>query len=222
MSYLEEKFQVPFVGSHMPIGIENTGLWLRGVASKLGLENIAEGIITQEEEDLRESLVPILPLLKDKTVMLSAGEVRTLSTAVLAEELGLKVLAVRPYHYDQFGEPEVERLEKINPHIRLNVATAQPFEAVNILKRVKPDLYIGHNSDNVWAAKCGCAILPIYGSNNIYSGYAGVFDVARRIHRHLENTSFNEKLVKNVRQPYRESWYQEDPYKYIKKGELAA
>ncbi|MDR1110767.1 MAG: nitrogenase [Deltaproteobacteria bacterium] len=222
MSYLEKRYAVPYVGSHMPIGIENTGNWLRGVAAKVGQEAAAERIIAQEEAELGRALEPLRPKLKGKTCVLSAGEIRTLSTARLVQELGLEVLAVRPYHYDPFGQPEVERLSDVNPGIRLNVATAQPFEAVNILNRVEPDLYIGHNSDNVWAAKCGTAVLPIYGSNAIYSGYAGVFDVARRIHRHLENNSFNERLVKNVRQPYRESWYAEDPYKYIIGAELTA
>jgi nitrogenase molybdenum-iron protein alpha chain len=222
MGYLEEKFGVPFVGKQMPIGIENTGTWLRHVASRLGLESTAERIIAAEESELRTALAPLLPRLKGKTAMLSAGEIRTLSTAVLLQELGMEILAVRPYHYDEFGAAEIERLTEINPDIRLNVATAQPFEAVNIINRAKPDLYIGHNSDNVWAAKCGAAIMPIYGTNAIYSGYSGAYDIARRIHRHLANTSFNEKLSKNVRQPYRESWYAENPYKYIKGGELSA
>ncbi|MDR1916216.1 MAG: hypothetical protein LBQ58_06560 [Synergistaceae bacterium] len=218
MGYLEERFGVPFVGSQMPIGIENTGTWLRHAAGRLGLEDIAERVIASEEAELNKALEPILPSLKGRTAMLSAGEVRTLATAVLLQELGMEILAVRPYHYDEFGAVDVEHLARINPAIKLNVATAQPFEAVNMINRAKPDLYIGHNSDNVWAAKCGAAILPIYGTNSIYSGYAGAYDIARRIKRHLANTSFNEKLSRNVRHPYRESWYAEDPFKYIKQG----
>ena len=222
MSYLEEKFGVPFVGSQMPIGIANTETWLRQVAAKLGLEETAERVIESEAAELNKALEPILPSLKGRTAMLSAGEIRTLATAVLLQELGMEIVAVRPYHYDEFGTVEVEKLADINPSIRLNVATAQPFEAVNIINRAKPDFYIGHNSDNVWAAKCGVPILPIYGTNSIYSGYAGAYDIARRIRRHLANTSFNDKLSRNVRHPYRESWYAEDPFKYIKRGELSA
>ncbi|MDR3233742.1 MAG: hypothetical protein LBT46_08800 [Planctomycetaceae bacterium] len=216
MTYLNEKFGVPFVGGQMPIGIENTSIWLRQIAEKLGLEDTAERIIQSETEELHRALQPLLPELKGKTAMLSAGEIRTLATAVLLQELGMDILAVRPYHYDEFGGTEIGKLEKVNPKIRINVATAQPFEAVNLIYRNKPDIYIGHNSDNVWAAKCGVSILPIYGTNSIYSGYAGAYDVARRICRHLKNTAFNEHLAKSVRQPYKESWYAEDPFKYIK------
>jgi nitrogenase molybdenum-iron protein alpha chain len=219
MTYLEQKFGVPFVGGQMPIGIENTSLWLRQVAKKLGLTDAAERIIKSETDELNQSLKPLLPYLKGKTAMLSAGEIRTLATAVLLQELGMEILAVRPYHYDQFGGVEIEKLEKINPKIRINVATAQPFEAVNLIYRTKPDIYIGHNSDNIWAAKCGVAVLPIYGTNSIYSGYAGAYDIARRLKRHLKNSSFNEHLSKHARQPYKEFWYSENPFKYIQGGD---
>jgi len=219
MTYLYEKFGVPFVGGQMPIGIENTSIWLRQIAEKLGLQDAAERIIKSETEELNRALQPMLPHLKEKTAMLSAGEIRTLATAVLLQELGMEILAVRPYHYDEFGGTEITKLQKINPRIKINVATAQPFEAVNLIYRKKPDIYIGHNSDNIWAAKCGVSILPIYGTNSIYSGYAGAYDIARRIKRHLKNTAFNEHLAKHVRQPYKESWYAEDPFKYIKGDE---
>jgi nitrogenase molybdenum-iron protein alpha chain len=218
MSYLREKFGVPFVEGQMPIGIENTSLWLRNIAAHFGLSAAAEKIIKTETEELEAALAPIRPLLEGKKAMLSAGEVRTLATAVLLQELGLDILTVRPYHYDEFGEVEIKKLAKVNPGIKVNVATAQPFEAVNLIFRTKPDIYIGHNADNVWAAKCGTSVLPIYGTNSIYSGYAGAYDVARRLKRHFKNTVFNEKLAENVRQPYRESWYCEDPFKYIKEG----
>ncbi len=218
MTYLKERFGVPYIGGQMPIGIENTGIWLRQVAKFFGLEAAAEKIIEEEKRELNRALEPILYHLKGKTAMLSAGEIRTLSTAVLLQELGLEILAVRPYHYDEFGGTETAKLEKTDPNIVINVATAQPFEAVNLIRRRKPDVYIGHNSDNVWAAKCGCSILPIYGAGNIYSGYAGAFDVARRLYRHFKNTAFNDRLAEYVRQPYKESWYQKNPFHYIKGG----
>lgn len=215
INYLKEKFNVPYVSGQMPIGIENTSIWLRQVAAFFGLEKAAEKIIDSETKELNKALEPIRKNLKGKTAMLSAGEMRTLATAVLLQELDMEILAVRPYHYDEFGAVEIEKLERIDPKIRINVATAQPFEAVNLIKRAKPDIYVGHNSDNIWAAKCGAAVLPIYGTANVYSGYAGAFNIARRLNRILKNTVFNRKLSENTRQPYRNSWYSEDPFKYI-------
>ena len=89
----------------------------------------------------------------------------------------------------------------------------------NLAFLAKPDIYIGHNSDNIWAAKRGVSILPIYGTNSIYVWYAGAYDIARRIKRQFKNPAFNGHLAANVRQPYRESWYSQYPFKYIKGGE---
>jgi nitrogenase molybdenum-iron protein alpha chain len=60
--------------------------------------------------------------------------------------------------------------------------------------------------------------MPIYGGNFTYLGYAGAFDIARRLNRILKNTSFNKKLKENVRQPYYKNWYKEEPFKYIVAG----
>ncbi|MDR0817077.1 MAG: nitrogenase [Clostridiales Family XIII bacterium] len=220
LDHMKEIYGVPYISGQIPIGIENTNIWIRQVAAALGIEDIGERLIKSETEELKSALEPILPALKGKTAMLSAGEIRTLSTAVLLQEYGMDILAVRPYHYDQFGAVEIEKLEKINPEIRINVATAQPFEAVNIIKRVQPDVYIGHNSDGVWAAKCGAVVLPIYGNGFVYCGYAGAYDIAKRIKRHLSNNSFNVKLSQHVRQPYKEDWYEQDPFSYIKESEV--
>jgi nitrogenase molybdenum-iron protein alpha chain len=153
--------------------------------------------------------------LKGKKAMLSAGEVRTLATAVWLKELGLEIVAVRPYHYDEFGEPALDSLIEKDSELQVNVGTVQPFETANIIEKNKPDIYLGHNSDNIWAAKSGIPIFPIYGGPNTFVGYAGAFDLARGINRVLKNPAFNKNLRKNVRQPYYSNWYTDQPYKYI-------
>jgi hypothetical protein len=89
----------------------------------------------------------------------------------------------------------------------------------DIIEKNKPDIYLGHNSDNVWAAKSGIPVLPAYGGPNTYVGYLGAFDLARCINRVLKNPTFNKKLSKNVRQPYFKDWYTDQPYKYIVQGD---
>lgn len=220
VKFLEESYGVPYSIGHMPIGIASTSDWLREAAGNLGLADAAERIIAAEVAELEEALAPLRAQLAGKTAVVSAGEVRTLAVGALLDELGMRVLAVRPYHYDEFGEAALSRLTKVNPDITVNVATMQPFEASNILEREKPDIYIGHNADNVWAAKHGIPALPIYGGPNTYMGYAGVFDFARRLVRQLSNTSFNKHLAESVRTPYDPSWYTSDPFSLITDGSV--
>jgi nitrogenase molybdenum-iron protein alpha chain len=221
VTFLEEKFGVPYVLRHMPLGIANTSDWIRGVAEALGKEEVAEKLIARETAELEEALAPLRAKLAGKTAVISAGEVRSLSIGTLLHELGMRTLAVRPYHYDQFGAPAAERLIEVEPTLMVNVATMQPYEAVNIVQRTRPDIYIGHNADNVWAAKHGIPCLPVYGGPNTYMGYAGVFDIARRLARKLANPSFNRRLGENVRSPFSESWFESDPFSLVADLECA-
>lgn len=215
VEFLRDTYGVPYLLQHMPIGIKQTSDWLRGAAKHFGLEEIAERFIEREETELNAALDPLREKLAGKAAIISAGEVRTLSVGVLLQELGMRVIAVRPYHYDQYGAEAAGRLTKLDPKITVDVATNQPFESSALIARERPDIWIGHSADNVWAAKHGVPALPIYGGNNTYMGYAGVFDFARRIARQLSNPSFNRHLAEHVKTPYDPTWYEADPFSLI-------
>ena len=215
VTFLEERFGVPYVLRHMPIGIAATSDWIRAAAAPLGLEEVAEGLIAREVAQLERALVPIKKKLAGKTAVISAGEVRTLSVATLLHELGMQTLAIRPYHFDHFGEPAAERLGAIDQNLTVNVATMHPYEEVNLLERVRPDVYIGHQADGISAAKRGIPVLPVYGGTNTYMGYTGVFDFARRLVRKLSNPSFNRHLAEHAVSPYSSAWLADDPFSLI-------
>lgn len=218
LKHLQEKYGVPYVIGNMPIGIESTNEWLRNIARFFHLEDITESFIAQETSELEKALAPLRENLRGKKVMISSGEIRALSTAVLAQELGMDVVSVRPYHYDEFGEQALDRLTRNQGDVTVNVATVHPYETANIIEKTKPDVYLGHISDSVWAAKLGVPVVPIFHSAYTYMGYTGVFDVARRINRVLKNPSFNKHLRGNVKQPYYQNWFREDAFSFIKRG----
>jgi nitrogenase molybdenum-iron protein alpha chain len=212
---LQERYGVPYLLKNMPIGRRATSDWLRDIAAFFNLQDEADAIIAKEEAELNAALAPFLERFKGKKAMLSAGEVRVLSTAVYLKELGMEIVAVRPYHFDEFGEHALSSLAESQPDVLVNVATVHPFESVNIIEKTKPDIYLGHSSDNVWAAKSGVSVLPVYHSGYTYIGYAGAFDIARRIDKVLGNPAFNRNLAERVKQPYFASWLKEDPFAFI-------
>ena len=222
LSYLEERFGVPPLIQHMPIGIENTGLWLRDVAARFGREEHAEQIIAQEEKELSAALAEFRPLFAGKKVFISAGEFRALATARLLEELGFQVVGIRSFHHDEFAEVEYEKLAKSSSEdYVIDIANVQPFEEANLLRRLKPDLFLGHANGNGTAAKLGIPTHVIYNTGLAYIGYKGVYEIARRLHRLLKNPVYNRKLADNVRLPYRDEWYGTAPFAYITKGGAA-
>ncbi|GHV52654.1 oxidoreductase nitrogenase component 1 [Deltaproteobacteria bacterium] len=216
VKHLQAKYGVPYILKHMPVGINNTSLWLRDIADFFGEREKADRFIERETAELEKALAPLRANLAGKKAMLSAGEVRTLATAVWLKELGLEITAVRPYHYDEFGEVDLQKLVADGDTVTVNVATVHPFESVHLLTNNPPDIYLGHNSDTIWAAKQGISILPIYGGANTYVGYQGAFDIARRVNMALKNTSFNRNLSGHVRQPYNNDWFQAEPFAYIR------
>ena len=116
MQHLQEKYGIPYLLKHMPIGIENTHLWLREIAAFFGVQEQAETLIASEERELRAALAPLLPLFAGKTVFVSAGEFRALATSNLLLELGFELVGLRSFHHDAFAEGEYDKLIAKSTH----------------------------------------------------------------------------------------------------------
>ncbi|QXE91388.1 nitrogenase component 1 [Geomonas subterranea] len=218
LTFLEERYGIPYLIDTMPIGIRNTGRWLRAVAARFGLEEQAERVIAAEEAELERALSDYRPPLAGKRVYLGGGEMRVAATAMLMHELGCEVVGFRAHHYDEFGDDLYLTAAQDRPGMEVNVATTQTFELANLIERAQPDLYLGHSGSNAWVAKLGVPTLPIFSAPQTYLGYLGVFEVARRAVRLTANRAFQEQLRRHTRQPYRESWYRNDPFAYITDG----
>ncbi|MBJ6802276.1 nitrogenase component 1 [Geomonas propionica] len=216
LGYLQERFNVPSIIKHMPIGIENTSLWIRDVAKVFGFEEQAERLIAAEEAELREALAEFRPLFQGKKVFVSAGEFRALATARLLQEIGLEVVGIRSFHHDHFAEVEYEKLAReAKTDYVVDIANVQPFEEANLLNRLKPDLFLGHANGNMTAAKLGIPTHVIYNTGLAYIGYRGVYELARRLHRQLSNPAYNRNLAENLRLPYSDAWYEAEPFSYL-------
>jgi nitrogenase molybdenum-iron protein alpha chain len=216
LGYLQERFNVPSIIRHMPIGIENTSLWLRDVAAVFGEEEQAERLIAAEEAELKKALDEFRPLFSGKKVFISAGEFRALATAKLLQEIGFEVVGIRSFHHDEFANGEYEKLaaDSKTDYV-VDIANVQPFEEANLLKRLKPDLFLGHANGNMTAAKLGIPTHVIYNTGLAYIGYRGVYEIARRLHRQLKNPAYNHNLAENTRLPYSDKWYASEPFSYI-------
>ncbi|MDR3153913.1 MAG: nitrogenase component 1 [Deltaproteobacteria bacterium] len=219
LGHLEEKYGVPRVIRHMPIGIGNTSSWLADVGEALGLGAEARAAAAREEEALREALSGYLPLFAGKRAFISAGEYRSLATASLLKELGFKVCGIRSFHFDSFAETELGKLSGDGEAFVFNVANVQPFEEANLLRRLRPDLFLGHMHGNSTASRLGIPCQVIYNTGYGYLGYRGAWDLARRLARKLSRPGLYRRLGRFGRLPYRESWYSQEPFSRIRAGE---
>lgn len=220
VDYLHTEYGIPFVLKDMPIGLENTRNWLLDIAGKFGLEKEALALIEAEEARARKAVERFLPALQGIRVFLSAGEFRALVTGGLFQELGMEIVGVRSYHHDEFGTDFYGRLVngQQGQDFPVDIANFQPFELVNLLQQVKPELFAGHIWDNAWAARLGYPTITIFRIFDYYVGYRGFYEVAKKAARILRNHSFNANLSRNVADAYRPEWYEQNAFKYIKSG----
>jgi len=219
VEHLKTKYNIPFILRTIPVGVKYTNRWIEDIAKFFGLEEEAQRFIAQETKLLEEALEPYRALFKGKRVVIGGGEIRVVANAELLTYLGFQVVGMRAYHYDQFADEMLEEVAE-SDKVPFNVATGQPFEQANLLANLKPDLYVGHVNNNGWAGKQGIPVLPIFHQSNIFLGYTGVFEFARRLARVLRNSSFNRNLGENTKLPYFENWYEKDAFSYIDEGNV--
>jgi nitrogenase molybdenum-iron protein alpha chain len=180
LGFLKEKYGIPYLICGMPLGFAATGKWFRAVAEHFGLEDKAEKLIAAEERELREAIAPMLPLVKGKTVLVCGGIVRSSAEAVMLKELGLKVIAMRGYHYDSGVDPLLEELAEELPEMPIAVSN-QLFELLNQVKRLKPDLVLSHAGTQGHLAKAGVTSIQLFDVEKACFGYTGIFRLLRRI-----------------------------------------
>ncbi|EGO61874.1 nitrogenase component 1 [Acetonema longum] len=214
VEHLRDLFGIPFILNTIPIGVKNTNKWILDIAGHFGLEEQAKQLISRENAELEEAIAPFRPQFQGKRVLACAGEIRVIATAEMLQYLGMEVIGLRAYHYDQFADNLLDDLAN-REKIPINVATGQPFEQANLIEKLKPDVYLGHVNNNGWAARHGLPVLPIFQQSNNYMGYNGTFEVARRLARILRNPAFNRNLSQNNDQPYFDHWFKEEPFSYI-------
>ena len=221
VEHLKTMYNIPFVVDTIPIGRKNTDRWLRRIAAHFGIEDETERLIKAEHQYLEEALNPYRKILKGKRAYLLGGEVRILATAEVLQDLEIEVVGFKAHHYDRFVEPIFEALHDVDD-VLFSVATNQPFESSNIISKLKPDILVAHVGGNNIASRHGLPLLPLFGPQYNYCGYSGVFEIARRLAKKFRNAEFNRQLSLNVPLPFKKTWYEQDPFSYIKSVPLSS
>ncbi|MDR2005771.1 MAG: hypothetical protein LBP78_00790 [Acidaminococcales bacterium] len=215
LKYIHKEFNIPYVIDTMPIGKKATARWLLKIAEHFGQVERARLLIQKEEAELEQALESYREILKGKRVYVSGGEVRIFVTAEVLTDLGMEIAGFKGHHIDEFVRPVMEGLPDIDD-IYINIASQHPFEQVNIVKRLNPDLLVIHTGSGNITAKHGLPVLPLFGPGYNYMGYSGVFEIARRLRRIITNNQFNRNMQKYRPAPYRSEWYAKEPSAYIK------
>ncbi len=213
MKELEEDYQIPFSHTVMPIGIRNTDKWYRGIAALFGKEAEAEEYIEREHARVLPEIEKIKQRLQGKRVFICGGTGRSFAAAALIDDFGMQLVGLETPTYDDDAQIDIEYLNEIHKDYIIDIANMQPFEQVNIVNRLKPDVFIGVPS---WSARLGIPTTHVLDMKRPTMGYDGILYLGNKIADQIENPGFNKKLEKHARLPYKKTWYESDPLKFIK------
>lgn len=216
LGHLKEKFGTDYLIDTLPIGIKNTNQWIRKIAAYFHLEEEAEKVIQEENEELEAALEPFKKVLKGKRVFVGGGETRIITTAEFFYSLGMELVGVKAHNVDRFVEDIIDDIDV--PKLVVEVAAGMPAEELNLLRKLKPDLYIGHLNANGWVSKLGIPNFPLFGQQLNYMGYSGAYELARKAAKILKNTSFVKRVSENLSLPLTKEWYQKDISDNIKEA----
>jgi len=209
---LRDVFSIPYVNQPRPAGVAATGRWLIAAGQALGIEDAARALHEQESERARRELGDFS--LQGIRVYLALSPATAFAVAELVEELGGTVAGITVSHLDRMHANRLEELSRKNPSVQIHVADEQPFEELNILRRLVPDLYLGDSAHIGQAARLN---LPVVSLENIpVLGYSGVITLKRLISAALRNRAFGAALAA-IPTPYKPAWYQRSPNWHIKK-----
>jgi len=215
LKFLEEKFGTPYLIAGMPVGFRHTREWLLAVASHFGLEKEAAALADYEEKLAAEAVAPFADIVKGKRVLMYGGAVRVGVEATVMAELGLKVLGIRTYHYDEGADSIFEDVDRVTPDSVVSIST-QLYEMTHQVRTLKPDLVIAHNGTQGYMAKLGVVSVQLFDNDKVFFGYTGFYQIMRRLAFEFKNTSYRDRLSKHVRSPYKAKYFEQDTFKYIK------
>lgn len=213
MKELAETYDIPFSHTVMPIGVRNTDIWFRGVAALFGKEEEAERYIEAEHQRVLPLIQSIRHRLEGKRVFICGGTGRSFAAAALIDDFGMKLVGMETPTYDEDAQIDIEHLNSIHGDYVVDIANMQPFEQVNLVNKLKPDVFIGVPS---WSARLGIPTTHVLDMKRPTMGYDGILYLGNKIADQIENPGFNKKLAKHARLPYKASWYEDNAFKFIK------
>ncbi|MDR3267571.1 MAG: hypothetical protein LBT83_00690 [Tannerella sp.] len=212
---LETAYGVPFIRSLQPHGITGFEDLFRQLAKVVDKEAEMEAFLQVERDIYLPKIDRITEQLTGKTAMVAMGPNLGANTARVLQEFGMKIEHLSAWHFDkQYDDGRrPEALKYLIAHspndFTYTVNHLQNFEYMNILKSIRPDIFLSRHPDSaIWAMKIGIPGYCLYDEYNVF-GYKGTLRFGKTLLDLILNRSFTENLSKHVRLPYTDWWMEQ-------------
>jgi nitrogenase molybdenum-iron protein alpha chain len=217
---LEQQYGVPYVKGLQPHGIAGMESWLRGLGEATGKQKEAEAYINEQKERIKSELSEIRTKLQGYKAVVGMGPSFGHNYIRVLGELGVEVLWGATWHFDQHYDhgtcPESSRLlSNAENDIPVSVCDQQNFELLNLLNKLRPDIYVcRHGGTSVWATKMGIASVMVADEYSAF-GYRGLIDFGYRLIDAVTNRSLARNLAARIKLPYTDWWFEQDSFRFL-------
>ncbi|MFT8889710.1 MAG: nitrogenase component 1 [Ethanoligenens sp.] len=208
---LEQAYGVPYLKSVQPHGVEGYEEWLRGLGQILHKEGVAEKLIARERARAIPQIEKLRKQLSGRRAVVGMGPSFAFNFTRLLQELGIEVVWSAAWHLDQSYDhgsiPEsIPSLAGRLPDLPVSVCAYQYGEIINILNKLRPDLYLyRHPSNASWIMKLGISPVSLI-DEYMGFGYDGLISLGKTIADTLQNRNFEKNISKHTHLPYSSWW----------------
>lgn len=202
-SDLERLHGVPFLRLPPPIGSAATDRFVAEIAEFVALP-----------APPRSNSDPRIDVLAGRSVIVALPPSQSFGVADLVTTFGGRLAGLSVDWVDELHLGALKSVAARHPALPVHVAAGQPFEFVNWLGRLNPDVVIGTPITAAAAARAGIASVAVRSDDLIGAG-ADV-RLARRIERTLANPALARRL-RGSSQGYHAGWLKRSPDWHIKR-----
>jgi nitrogenase molybdenum-iron protein alpha chain len=210
---LEQEYGVPEVKAPPPYGLKGSDEWFRELGRVTGKEKEAERLIASERERIGPELESLRKKLRGKRVYVTAGAAHGHSLLSILKELEMDVVGAGIFHHDPCYDNQEVRGDVLSHVVttygdvkNFNICNKQVFEMVNILNRLRPDVFVArHGGLSVWGVKLGIPTF-LMGDEQFGLGYQGILNYGNKILDTLTTKAFVENIAAHSELPYTDWW----------------
>jgi nitrogenase molybdenum-iron protein alpha/beta subunit len=212
-SALEDLYGIPFLKVPAPFGSKGTIDWFVALGAALGKSDEAVALVERESKRVQATL-EASDSFRGARVFVNLPPSQALAFGAVARELGLSIAGIKAPWAASRHARLVDELVVRAPETPILVGEGQPFEEVNLLGKLKPDLYITAGPAPIHALRIG---IPVVNLDEVQIlGFSGLERLARAIERALANRSLSRFLSEGADEPYDPSWLKKSVHWYIK------
>lgn len=222
---LEQEYGVTEIKSPPPYGIDGTDIWFRELGKATGRERKVEKLIKSEKDKIAQDLERLRNKLEGKRVYVTAGAAHGHSLIALLKDLHMDVVGAAVFHHDPCYDDRSSKSDSLGHVVKnygdipnFDICNKQPFELVNILNRLKPDLLVArHGGMSSWGPKLGIPTF-LMGDEQFGLGYEGLINYGNKIIDVLATKEFVSSIASHCELPYTDWWMNQDPYNFLGGG----